>query len=100
MEDAVRINYEISEDGEITQTGFFDPVSHPAGESREYQIPCKAPIKGEVACLRLIYLSNGGLFMKGKGEELGFDQFFLKEAYRLKLPEEKGERVEIGRAHV
>ncbi len=93
LEDAVRINYEISEDGEITQTGFFDPVSHPAGESREYQIPCKAPIKGEVACLRLIYLSNGGLFMKGKGEELGFDQFFLKEAYRLKLPEEKGERV-------
>lgn len=93
LEDVLSVSYELSVDGCLVQAGDVNVKEHLPGEEKEYRIPCQVSEKGEVVCLRLNYISNGGLHLREKGELMGFDQFFLREAYSLKLPKTEGEKV-------
>ena len=93
LEDALAIVYELSVDGSVVQTGDIDVAGHLPGEAKYYRIPCKIPPEGELVSLRLDYISNGGLHLREKGELMGFDQFFLREAYSLALPDGEGSPV-------
>lgn len=93
LEDALTVGYELSADGSVVQTGDFDVTGQLPGEAKYYRIPCEIPREGKVVCLRLNYISNGRLHLREKGELMGFDQFFLREAYALKLPDREGKSV-------
>lgn len=84
LEDALEIRYELSEDGKIIEEGLVPVEHHLPKETKKYHIPYHMPEEGRIVCLRLKYISNGKLHLRDAGEELGFDQIFLREAYQMK----------------
>lgn len=84
LDEALDICYELSCDGEITEKGKIRTQRQRPRETKIYQIPCHIPEDAGIVCLRLKYVSNGGLFMREAGEVMGFDQIFLREEYHLK----------------
>ncbi len=93
LADAVEIKYELSQDGTVVEEGSVPIEKHVPGETKEYHVPYHLPVEGGIICLRLRYISNGGLYLREKGEEMGFDQLFLRENYKLELPEAAGNAV-------
>lgn len=89
LENALDIKYELSCDGKIIEEGEVPVIHHLPKETKEYYISYHMPSEGSVVCLRLKYISNGKLHMHKKGEEMGFDQLFLREEYRMLQPEPK-----------
>lgn len=94
LEEAVTITYELTSDGIVIEKGIIETQKHQPKESKEYLIPYQMPEEGRIVCLRLCYHSNGKLPYRTKGEEMGVDQFFLREEYEMKAPENNGQSVE------
>lgn len=90
LEDALDIRYELSVDGVVRKEGEIPVTHHGAGERKEYSLPCQIPEDGRIVCLRLVYITNGKMHLRGKGEEMGFDQLILREEYRMDIPDSKG----------
>ena len=90
LEDAVTIKYEISCEGIVVEEGELPVVHHLPGETKEYQLPYHLPLEASLVCLRLRYIANGKMHMREKGEEMGFDQMFLRENYQMYRPAPEG----------
>lgn len=89
LEDALDIRYELSVDGAVREEGEIPVTHHGAGERKEYSLPCEMPEDGRIVCLRLAYIANGKMHLRGKGGEMGFDQLILREEYRMDMPDEE-----------
>lgn len=86
LEKALEIVYEVTCNGNVTETGKVALQHHLPRETREYHIPYHIPKKPGIICLRLTYISKGGLHLRAAGEELGFDQLFMQEEYQMPQP--------------
>lgn len=91
LEDALEIRFELLCDGDVIEEGSVPVELHFPKEVKEYQIPYHMPKQGQIVTLRLKYISNGKLYLREAGEELGHEELFLREEYRLEKPCSDGE---------
>ncbi len=89
LEEALEIWYEVSLNGEVTETGMVPVEHHPARASMKYEIPYQIPEKPGMVHLRLRYLSKGKIPFIEYGEELGFDQLCIRDESPFKRVFEK-----------
>ncbi|MBE6025049.1 MAG: DUF4981 domain-containing protein [Cellulosilyticum sp.] len=87
------LEYELTQNGEVIQTGKLEELDIPAKESRVVTIPYTLPNSGE-CFIRLIYKQKNKLPLTPSHHELGFDQLLIR-AWDEKdlissLTEEKG----------
>lgn len=69
--------YEVTQNGNVVQTGNIQELDIPPKESQEVMIPYKLPSEGE-CFLRLIYKQKYNLPFTACHHELGFDQLLLR----------------------
>lgn len=86
LEDGVKLYYQLECDGRLIEDGWIPVTNHPPRTAKRYQVPCQLLKKGEILCLKLDYICTEGIPFHQPGESLGFDQFFLRESYRMKEP--------------
>lgn len=80
LKDLVKINWELSVDGYVTQQGNCDLPSCLPHEKVELSIPFKMPNGSNRVDLRLCYLNCGEIPFVKAWQELGFDQLAIKAA--------------------
>lgn len=86
LKGTVMVRYELACNGTIVETETLELVDHQPKDSKSYHIPYNMPETKAVVSLRLVYISTGMLHLRPAGEELGFDQFILREDYQLRPP--------------
>lgn len=95
LRDAVSIHFELSCDGIVTEEGEVPVQDQRPHETVEYRIPYHMPTEGNIVCLKLIYRSAGTLHRRPEGDEMGFDQLFLRENYVLAGQSTEGQPLKL-----
>ncbi|MFI3206318.1 MAG: glycoside hydrolase family 2 TIM barrel-domain containing protein [Clostridia bacterium] len=94
LRDTVYIEYEISRNAEVCETGVIDDLDVSPHSFRDIKIPFTMPKDGKVF-LRIIYKSKKETAFISKDFEYGFDEFLLKNTNKISFNSPKSDGISI-----